>query len=291
MTGILARLERFPVVGSTNDVVRDWLADGVPEVCLAVADVQAAGRGRNGRTWLAPVGAGLLLSAGLRPRWIAPDLAWRVAATLGLAIADAAEDVAGLPLRTIRFKWPNDLVVASDGNEAPGEGADGRRFRAGAAIRKLGGILAEAADLGSDDPRLVVGIGLNSDWEERHFPAELAPAMTSLRALAGRAIGRETLLDAFLDRLEPRVEALRCGRFALDDWTARQLLPGRSVRLEGSDGSDGEWRALAVDGVSGALVVADPAAPGGERLVHAGEVVRVRVPDADGGPALAGAPL
>ncbi len=99
MTDIFARIERFGVVGSTNDVVRDWLAAGVPEVCLAVADVQVAGRGRNGRSWLAPVGAGLLLSVGVRPAWIAPDRAWRVAATVSLAIADAAEDVAIGPPR------------------------------------------------------------------------------------------------------------------------------------------------------------------------------------------------
>ena len=39
----LARRERFERVGSTNDVVRGWLADGTPEVCLAVAGEQTAG--------------------------------------------------------------------------------------------------------------------------------------------------------------------------------------------------------------------------------------------------------
>ena len=294
MTGLLARLERFPVVASTNDVVRDWLAEGVPEVCLAVADVQVAGRGRGGRSWVAPVGAGLLLSVGCRPGWIAPDRAWRVAATVGLAMADAAEDAAGLPLRTIRLKWPNDLVVEvpddlADTHAAP---SNGRDATAGPAIRKLGGILAEASDLGGDDPRLVVGVGLNADWEARHFPAELSPAMTSLRALTGRPIARHDLLSAFLDRLEPRFEALRGGRFALDDWVGRQLLPGRAVFLEGSGDADGEWRVLAVDGVSGALVVADPAAPGGERQVQAGEAVHVGLgaarPDPDRLPVPAG---
>jgi len=53
-----SRQQRFPSVASTNDVVRAWLAEGTPEVCLAVADEQTAGRGRNGRTWLAPPGAG-----------------------------------------------------------------------------------------------------------------------------------------------------------------------------------------------------------------------------------------
>ena len=63
----IARRERFAVVGSTNDVVREWLAGGTPEVCLAVADEQTAGRGREGRTWTAPAGGALLLSLGFRP--------------------------------------------------------------------------------------------------------------------------------------------------------------------------------------------------------------------------------
>ena len=73
MTEFIARQERFAVVGSTNDVVRGWLAEGTPEVCLAVADEQTAGRGREGRTWVAPAGGALLLSLGFRPTWLAPD--------------------------------------------------------------------------------------------------------------------------------------------------------------------------------------------------------------------------
>ncbi len=91
MTGFLARQERFAVVGSTNDVVRDWLAAGTPEVCLAVADEQTAGRGREGRTWVAPAGGALLLSLGFRPTWLAPERVWRLAATASLAMAEAAE--------------------------------------------------------------------------------------------------------------------------------------------------------------------------------------------------------
>ena len=61
----ISRQERFDQVGSTNDVVRAWLAEGTPEVCLAVADEQTAGRGRDGRTWQAPPGAGLPVLARL----------------------------------------------------------------------------------------------------------------------------------------------------------------------------------------------------------------------------------
>ena len=92
---VIRRQERFASVGSTNDVVRSWLAAGEPEICLAVADEQTAGRGRNGRIWTAPAGVGLLLSLGFRPNWLAPDRVWRLAATVSLAMAHASEEVAG----------------------------------------------------------------------------------------------------------------------------------------------------------------------------------------------------
>ncbi len=122
MTGVpfLARQERFASVGSTNDVIRAWLEAGTPEVCLAVADEQTAGRGRDGRSWTAPPGAGLLLSVGFRPTWLEPERAWRLAAIVALAMAEAAEAVGGLRERSIRLKWPNDLVVETwSGGFAP----------------------------------------------------------------------------------------------------------------------------------------------------------------------------
>jgi BirA family biotin operon repressor/biotin-[acetyl-CoA-carboxylase] ligase len=288
VTAFPARQERFEQVASTNDVVRGWLATGTPEVCLAIADEQTAGRGRAGRTWTAPSGAALLLSVGFRPTWLEPGHAWRLAAIVSLAMADAAEHVAGLRDRTIRLKWPNDLVID---DEAPVDagGADGAAVAGGAAagglaaaaagpIRKLGGVLGEADGLGTADPRVVVGIGVNVGWARSDFPPDLAPAMTSLHdATGGRPVDRALLLDAFLVRLEPRVEALRAGRFPIDDWTARQLTTGRMVRLEGHGGAPEEVRAVGLDPATGALLVADPAAPVGERAIHAGDVVRVRV--------------
>lgn len=267
MTGILSRQERFERVGSTNDVVRDWLAAGVPEVCLAVAGEQAAGRGRAGRTWVAPPGAALLLSLGFRPTWLEPDRAWRLAATVSLAMADAAEGVAGLPVGAIRLKWPNDLVIERD----PATGS------AVADVRKVAGVLGETQDLGSADPRVVVGLGINADWPAADFPSDLAVSMTSLReASAGRPIGLGALLDAFLGRLEARIGALRGGRFDVIAWTDRQLTTGRTIRLERPDRIE-TVQALGVDVETGALLVEDPAAPNGERQVLVGEVGHVRL--------------
>jgi BirA family biotin operon repressor/biotin-[acetyl-CoA-carboxylase] ligase len=280
----ISRQERFPSVGSTNDVVRAWLAEGVPEVCLAVADEQTAGRGREGRTWQAPPGAGLLCSIGFRPSWLAPDRAWRLAAIVSLAMADAAEEVAGLPDQAIRLKWPNDLVVETTGvagvklANASGPAAN-QLLDAPLEVRKLGGVLGETIGLGSDDPRVIIGLGINADWTEADFPAELAGSMTSLRVASnGRPIELADLFAAFIDRVEARTIALRGGHFDVADWTARQLTSGRPVRLDLPDGSSLQTRALGVDTGSGGLVIEDLDAPAGERIILTGEIEHLRMP-------------
>jgi BirA family transcriptional regulator, biotin operon repressor / biotin---[acetyl-CoA-carboxylase] ligase len=261
-TPFLARQEHFAVVGSTNDVVRGWLAAGEPEVCLAVADEQSAGRGREGRTWSAPAGRALLMSLGFRPTWLAPDRVWRLAAVTSLAMADAAEAVADLPAGSIRLKWPNDLVVDIEG----------------IGLRKLAGVLGETDGLGGDDPRAVIGIGVNADWPASEFPPELADTMTSLHeASGGRSIEPTHLLEVFLTSLETGISALRAGEFDAGGWVDRQLTTGRTIRLVGHDGEEESVRALRSDPDSGALVVADATSPTGERLVVSGEIRHVRL--------------
>jgi BirA family biotin operon repressor/biotin-[acetyl-CoA-carboxylase] ligase len=276
----LSRHERFRSVPCTNDIVRSWLIAGTAEVCLAVAGEQTAGRGRSGRSWVAPSGAALLLSLGFRPGYLAADRLWRLAAVVSLAMADAAEEVAGLAVGRLRLKWPNDIVVEMAGAAGSGTGASAAAGSAAAArgLRKIAGVLGETEGAGTDDPLAIVGIGINADWPPARFPAELAGSMTSLSEISGgRPIDTDHLLDAFLVRLEPRVLALRDGHFDVGGWHDRQVTTGRMVRLEGPDGAAENLRAVGVDGATGALLVEDPAAPGSEREVLAGEVVHVRL--------------
>jgi BirA family biotin operon repressor/biotin-[acetyl-CoA-carboxylase] ligase len=255
----ISRLERFGSVPSTQPIVRGWLGSGASEVAVAVADEQTDGRGRLDRTWTAPLGAALLVSAGFRPVDLAVRHAWRLAATVSLAMLDAAEDVAGLRDATLGLKWPNDIVA---------DGPDGL-------LRKVAGVLGEAT---LDDDRVataVVGIGVNADWPLEHFPADLAPSMTSLRELSGgRPIERDALLDAWLDRLEPRYEALRMGRFDAGGWSARQRTTGHTVEVDGPDGRL-VAEAVGVDPDTGALLV--DTHDGGQRSIESGDVTRCRV--------------
>jgi BirA family biotin operon repressor/biotin-[acetyl-CoA-carboxylase] ligase len=256
---LISHRERFPVVGSTNDVVAGWLADGVPEVCLAVADEQASGRGRQGRSWQAPPGAALLVSLGFRPTWLEPALAWRIAAIVSLSMAEAGEGIAGLDSNTIRLKWPNDLVALDDTTGGP---------------LKIAGVLGETIGLGTVDPRLIVGIGTNVDWARSDFPPHIAEGMTSLRELAGGPVDRDDLLQRFLDLLEPAVTGLWRGMFDTGSWQRRQLTNDRPVRLQLADGSFETVHARRVDPESGALIVASD---GVERTIMAGDIHHLRL--------------
>jgi BirA family biotin operon repressor/biotin-[acetyl-CoA-carboxylase] ligase len=260
MAPFVAHLERFPEVDSTQRVVRGWLDEGVVEVAVAVADAQTAGRGRQGRSWTAPPGAALLVSAGFRPVDLPLRHAWRLGAVVALAMLDAAEDAAGLRDGTLWLKWPNDLVA---------DGPDGR-------LLKVAGVLGETALADDRVESAVVGIGVNADWRQRDFPPELAPSMTSLLELSGgRPIDRDALLDGWLARLEPRYEALRAGRFDAGGWSTRQRTTGHRVEVE-TGGDLVAGIAQGVDPESGSLLVEDRLR-GTPRSIGSGEVVRCRI--------------
>ena len=258
----LARYERFDVVGSTNDVVAGWLRGGTPEVCVAVADVQSAGRGRDGRTWQAPPGAAFLCSVGFRPTWLAPGHLWRLGAIVSLAMAEGCEVAGGLRNGAIHLKWPNDLVII---DHSTGE------------VRKLAGVLGETEGIGTPGAAAIIGVGANIDWARDRFPPELAGTMTSLRELApGRLVDREVAIHVFLERLEGLVTALKAGDFPAETWSRRQLTNGMIVMLDQPDGTAERVVAQDVDTETGALLVRgtdeDKARP-----VVVGEIRHLRV--------------
>jgi len=258
----LSRFERFDVVGSTNDVVAGWLREGTPEVCVAIADVQSAGRGREGRTWQAPPGAALLCSVGFRPTWLDVGHLWRLSAIVSLAMAEACEVAGGLRNGAIHLKWPNDLVII---DSSTGE------------VRKLAGVLGETEGIGTREAAAVIGIGANVDWARERFPAELAPTMTSLTDLSpGRLVDREVAIHVFLQRLEGLVTALRKGEFPAETWSHRQLTHGMIVMLDQPDGTAERVVAEDVDTETGALLVRGTGEDK-QRPVVVGEIRHLRV--------------
>ncbi len=201
--------------GSTNRDLLEAAADGAPEGLVLVADHQTAGRGRLDRTWIAPAGASLLVSALLRPELDPEDL-FLLTLACGLAAREAVAEVAGV---RPGLKWPNDLIVAD------GPLAD----------RKLAGILAESQVNAGRVTAVVVGMGLNLDWPE-NLPEELAAIAASVNHLTGSPVEREPVLLAWLGHYDRHLSAIadpEGRRMFLDDIRAASATIGRDVRVEG----------------------------------------------------------
>src|SRR5688500_20171102 len=61
------RMHWLEKTASTNDVAERLAESGAEEGTTVVAEMQTAGRGRHGRVWFSPPGAGLYVSVIVRP--------------------------------------------------------------------------------------------------------------------------------------------------------------------------------------------------------------------------------
>ncbi|MFN3407815.1 MAG: biotin--[acetyl-CoA-carboxylase] ligase [Limisphaerales bacterium] len=233
---LLSRLPRKRVVGrdirvfasttSTNDVCEKLARDGVPEGVVVMAETQTKGRGRLGRKWVSPPGAGLWLSVLLRPRWL-PAEATRLTVVAATALARAVEKRTGL---APAIKWPNDLLLNG---------------------RKLAGILTEMSAETDRVRHVILGLGLNVNQTPADFPPEVRKLATSLQIETGARWSRADLATTLLEELD-RDYARACGGgFAAlaDEWEARCATLGQHVTvLCGSRRVRGRAEALDDDG-------------------------------------------
>jgi BirA family biotin operon repressor/biotin-[acetyl-CoA-carboxylase] ligase len=243
--GLVSGLEWHDIVSSTNTVAADAAARGEPEVYAVLAEEQFAGRGRMGRTWIAPPATSLILSLMLRPRADVHVLGLLPLLT-GLALVEAVD--AFHPGLGASVKWPNDLLIQD---------------------RKAGGVLVESGPKES----VIVGIGLNVDWRNVDRRSELSAA-TSLAEAMGWDVDRWDVLGTLLTAFEARYRTwhLQPAGF-LPDYVRRCSTVGTSVRVKLVNG-----QVLTGHGAnitrSGALVVGLPY--GREQTVTAGDVEHVR---------------
>jgi BirA family biotin operon repressor/biotin-[acetyl-CoA-carboxylase] ligase len=232
---------------STMSRAAELAAGGAPEGAVVIADHQTAGRGRLGRTWLAPPGTSLMLSVVLRPG-LPPRRAWAVASAAGLALAEAADAVLGRP-GLVALKWPNDLLLGP---------------------AKAAGLLAESRDGGV----VLLGMGVNVGQAAADFPPELRARATSLSAAAGAPVDRGELLAAWAPRFVAAYQDLVAGRPGLvAAWRARLATIGRDVRVDRVDAQPVLGRAVDVD-PDGGLVLRLP--DGTMTTVPAGDVEHLR---------------
>ncbi|MBE6024405.1 MAG: biotin--[acetyl-CoA-carboxylase] ligase [Cellulosilyticum sp.] len=159
---------------STNNKAKELARQGAQEGTLVIADKQTNGKGRLGRSWTSPEGAGIWMSLILRPH-ILPQYASQITLVAGLSLCEAIQEVTGLE---VGIKWPNDVVVNG---------------------KKVCGILTEMNAEMEEINYIIVGIGINVNIMT--FPVEL-PYASSLRLEGGEEYSRSSIIQTFLEKFE-----------------------------------------------------------------------------------------
>lgn len=170
----------LPEVNSTNSYALDRLTveQGAAADGWAVfAEHQTGGRGRLGRSWHSPRGAGLLFTVLL---CAGPDRPAPARLVMAAAVA-VATGIERSTLVTPVIRWPNDIHAGG---------------------KKLAGILVEVRPLTESRWATAVGIGVNCLQHEGHFPPELRGRATSLDLESAQPVDRTAVARAMLRELD-----------------------------------------------------------------------------------------
>ena len=244
-------LRQGDCAGAVDSTNSQLLARGAPppgQFDFLTAEFQSAGRGRRGRSWLAPPAGAVCLSWS----WCFEGLPSAMGA-LSLAVGVASRRaLQHLGIAGVQLKWPNDLVTPAG---------------------KLGGILIEMRTESAGPVHVVIGIGLNvalgKTVRERLRDSGAEAADLAGLAAPTAAPARSALVAALLDEGVAAVRGFAQGGFGpfRDEFRAADALRDRPVTLQGS-GAVQSGVARGVD-ADGALLVADQ---GQIHRIIAGEV-------------------
>jgi BirA family transcriptional regulator, biotin operon repressor / biotin---[acetyl-CoA-carboxylase] ligase len=222
-------------VSSSNTILLDrpYPPNGSCEVFLA--EYQTAGRGRRGRTWVAPPGGAICLSVSWTFREVPPDLG-ALSLVIGVCTLRA---LVSLGVTEPRLKWPNDILIGD---------------------RKLGGILIELRAESAGPACVVIGVGLNVSLGATLLQAiaETGAAPTDLVTSGVDQPSRNETAAALVANyvrglLEFEKEGLK--PFS-EEWKGSDALRGRPVTVQTPEGNT-KGLARGID-LHGALLVETP---------------------------------
>ena len=215
---------------NTTLLARGDLPVGQSDICLA--EYQSAGRGRRGRTWLAPPGSSICLSMSWQFSEVPRDLG-ALSLVAGVCALRALK-IHGV--ENIQLKWPNDLQI---------EG------------RKLGGILIELRAEFGGPTYVVLGIGLNVALGASLMKqiAAAGTEATDLKSAGLQSPSRNAIVVSLVNALSHGlIEFEKQGlRAFIEEWRGADALRGRMVNVLAGEKST-RGLARGVD-IGGALLV------------------------------------
>ena len=206
----LARVEVLFEVDSTNTRLLEGPRPPTGQVFAMLTERQTAGRGRRGRSWIAPFGRALALSLSWNFVESPRDLP-ALSLAVGVGVARALRRIGA---HGIALKWPNDIWFDD---------------------RKLGGVLLELRSEAAGPAFVVIGVGLNVSLAPQGLPGlpDGAVVPASVAQSCGQAPSRNALAGALIDELIDVLCTFEHSGFApfAAPWRELDALHGRSARV------------------------------------------------------------
>ena len=145
---------------STNDEARKLAINDAPHGSLIISATQTGGRGRHGRPWISPRG-GIWMTLILRFPTVMPVESIPLIGALSVARSIHSQFEIDS-----RVRWPNDVVVKRS---------------------KVAGLIAEGHQQGDSLKFVLLGIGVNANFESHELRDRKIDAATLMDLNGGRS--------------------------------------------------------------------------------------------------------
>jgi BirA family biotin operon repressor/biotin-[acetyl-CoA-carboxylase] ligase len=195
---------------STNDAMMKLAENNIDGRKICFAEMQTAGRGRRGRTWVSPFAQNLYFS-------ILWPFSQGIAAIQGLSLVVGLAVYRGLSelgVESAGLKWPNDILADHKGVKS-----------------KLGGILIELTGDVTDACQVVIGVGLNLDVRIQD-QAHIDQAAVGIKQL-GVTADRNQIAATIVKHLVEVLREFSDSGFESfkDEWSRADAYRGKAAKL------------------------------------------------------------
>ena len=192
------------------------------EEYVCIAEHQSKGKGRMSRKWHSPFAKNIYLSYGFVFNGITDDLSG-LALVVSIALVEALKETIKADLM---IKWPNDITYKGE---------------------KIIGILIEIINKPSQNPYVIIGIGINVNMKE-DVSGEITKKWCSLANIAGSDIDRSKLCVKIIDKLTGYLDKFNKQGFPyfIDAWNKLDILANQEIKVM-SGNVEYQGKAIGVD--------------------------------------------
>ena len=197
----------FKEVMSTNTVAKFLSENDVSNGTVVLSEKQSDAKGRLGKHWESPLG-GIWLSIIVNPNVDHSKIPMITLAT-GVAVVKTLEKIG---IENAEIKWPNDVLING---------------------KKISGILTEAITKFNTIDKVIIGVGIDANFDVDILSKELQEGTTTLDIELGHRIDENEVITIFLEEFEKIAIMFNEGEFEaiLKEWRKYSYSIGKLVEV------------------------------------------------------------